>query len=111
MIGLPACGKSYIASKIARYLKWVGYTTKVFNLGYVYSLRMISSVYTRLIYFHYLLELDRVYLRFPSTVLFTVFQCTWGFYVCDYMKLLLLNNMLSDISYSLAPSTCARHFP
>lgn len=33
MVGLPARGKSYIAKKIARYLQWLGYKSKIFNLG------------------------------------------------------------------------------
>jgi len=33
MVGLPARGKSYMASKLAGYLKWVGVSTKVFNVG------------------------------------------------------------------------------
>jgi len=33
MVGLPARGKTYIARKIARYLSWRGYRTKVFNVG------------------------------------------------------------------------------
>jgi len=33
MVGLPARGKSYTAQKLARYLSWLGYTTRVFNLG------------------------------------------------------------------------------
>lgn len=33
MVGLPARGKSYIAKKIARYLQWLGYQSKIFNLG------------------------------------------------------------------------------
>lgn len=33
MVGLPARGKSYTANKIARYLKWIGLSTKVFNVG------------------------------------------------------------------------------
>lgn len=33
MVGLPARGKSYTAQKIARYLSWLGYPTRVFNLG------------------------------------------------------------------------------
>ncbi len=33
MVGLPARGKSYIAKKIARYLQWLGYGSKILNLG------------------------------------------------------------------------------
>jgi broad specificity phosphatase PhoE len=33
MVGLPARGKSYTARKLARYLRWQGYPTRVFNAG------------------------------------------------------------------------------
>lgn len=33
MVGLPARGKTYIAQKIARYLSWLGYSARVFNVG------------------------------------------------------------------------------
>jgi len=33
MVGLPARGKTFIAGKLARYLRWRGYETEVFNLG------------------------------------------------------------------------------
>ncbi|KXJ20233.1 6-phosphofructo-2-kinase/fructose-2,6-bisphosphatase 1 [Exaiptasia diaphana] len=33
MVGLPARGKSYISRKLARYLNWIGVSTKVFSLG------------------------------------------------------------------------------
>jgi 6-phosphofructo-2-kinase len=33
MVGLPARGKSYIARKLARYLNWLQYDTKIFNVG------------------------------------------------------------------------------
>jgi broad specificity phosphatase PhoE/predicted kinase len=33
MVGLPARGKSYTARKIERYLSWLGYRTRVFNVG------------------------------------------------------------------------------
>lgn len=33
MVGLPARGKSFTAQKLARYLSWLGYPTRVFNLG------------------------------------------------------------------------------
>lgn len=33
MVGLPARGKTYISSRLARYLNWVGIRSKVFNLG------------------------------------------------------------------------------
>lgn len=32
-VGLPARGKTYIAKKLARYLRWIGLNTKVFNVG------------------------------------------------------------------------------
>ena len=35
MVGLPARGKSYISKKLARYLNWLQYETKVFNAGQV----------------------------------------------------------------------------
>jgi broad specificity phosphatase PhoE len=33
MVGLPARGKTYIARKLGRYLSWLGYQAKVFNVG------------------------------------------------------------------------------
>jgi broad specificity phosphatase PhoE/predicted kinase len=33
LVGLPARGKTYIGRKIARYLTWLGYNTRVFNIG------------------------------------------------------------------------------
>ena len=33
MVGLPARGKSCISQKLSRYLNWMGYYAKVFNLG------------------------------------------------------------------------------
>jgi adenylylsulfate kinase-like enzyme len=33
MVGLPARGKSYIVKKIQRYLTWIGYPSKLFNVG------------------------------------------------------------------------------
>ncbi|KAJ3123309.1 Fructose-2,6-bisphosphatase [Nowakowskiella sp. JEL0407] len=33
MVGLPARGKTYIARKTARYLAWLGYVTRIFNVG------------------------------------------------------------------------------
>ncbi|MBX7197613.1 MAG: 6-phosphofructo-2-kinase/fructose-2,6-bisphosphatase [Sandaracinaceae bacterium] len=33
MVGLPARGKTHIARRLARYLSWLGYTTRVFNVG------------------------------------------------------------------------------
>ena len=33
MVGLPARGKTYISRKISRYLNWLGYNTRVFNIG------------------------------------------------------------------------------
>jgi broad specificity phosphatase PhoE/predicted kinase len=33
MVGLPARGKTYVARKIARYLSWLGYRTRGFNVG------------------------------------------------------------------------------
>jgi broad specificity phosphatase PhoE len=33
MVGLPARGKSSTARRIERYLSWLGYRTRVFNVG------------------------------------------------------------------------------
>ena len=33
MVGLPARGKSYTARRIERYLSWLGYRTRAFNVG------------------------------------------------------------------------------
>eukprot|EP00127_Corallochytrium_limacisporum_P002109 Clim_evm3s108 gene=Clim_evmTU3s108 len=33
MVGLPARGKSFISSKLSRFLRWMGYKAKVFNIG------------------------------------------------------------------------------
>ncbi|KAG0031765.1 hypothetical protein BGZ81_000607 [Podila clonocystis] len=40
MVGLPARGKSFIVKKIQRYLTWLQYDTRVFNVG---NLRRIAS--------------------------------------------------------------------
>lgn len=33
IVGLPARGKSYLVKKLRRYLNWLQYETKVFNVG------------------------------------------------------------------------------
>jgi broad specificity phosphatase PhoE/predicted kinase len=33
MVGLPARGKTYIARKVTRYLAWLGFKTRLFNVG------------------------------------------------------------------------------
>lgn len=33
MVGLPARGKSFLAGKIGRYLRWLGHDARVFNVG------------------------------------------------------------------------------
>jgi len=33
MVGLPARGKSYVTKKICRYMNWLQYDTKIFNVG------------------------------------------------------------------------------
>ena len=33
MVGLPARGKTYIGTKLARYLRWCGLNVRVFNVG------------------------------------------------------------------------------
>ncbi|MGD0674674.1 MAG: 6-phosphofructo-2-kinase/fructose-2,6-bisphosphatase [Polyangiaceae bacterium] len=33
MVGLPARGKTFTARKVARYLSWLGYKTRVYNVG------------------------------------------------------------------------------
>ena len=35
MVGLPARGKTYTARKLALYLRWLGYSARVFNVGEV----------------------------------------------------------------------------
>ncbi len=42
MVGLPARGKSYIARKLARYLRWRGFDTRVFNVG-TYRRELVGS--------------------------------------------------------------------
>ncbi|HTJ83990.1 MAG TPA: 6-phosphofructo-2-kinase/fructose-2,6-bisphosphatase [Polyangiaceae bacterium] len=42
MVGLPARGKSYIARKLARYLRWRGLETRVFNVG-MYRREIVGS--------------------------------------------------------------------
>ena len=42
MVGLPARGKSYLARKLERYLRWLGHDTKVFNVG-VYRRELVGS--------------------------------------------------------------------
>ena len=32
-VGLPARGKSYFSRKLAKYLNWIGYNSKVFSIG------------------------------------------------------------------------------
>uniref|UniRef100_A0A7S3K309 6-phosphofructo-2-kinase domain-containing protein n=1 Tax=Aureoumbra lagunensis TaxID=44058 RepID=A0A7S3K309_9STRA len=33
MVGLPARGKSYIVKMLVRYLEWIGFPTRIFNVG------------------------------------------------------------------------------
>ncbi|CAM9681570.1 unnamed protein product [Chrysoparadoxa australica] len=33
LVGLPGCGKTYIARKVARYLRWIHYHTRAFSLA------------------------------------------------------------------------------
>ncbi|TPX51279.1 hypothetical protein SeMB42_g00279 [Synchytrium endobioticum] len=33
MVGLPARGKTYVARKIVRYLNWLGYPARIYNVG------------------------------------------------------------------------------
>lgn len=33
MVGLPARGKSFISKKLCKYLIWLGYNSRVFNIG------------------------------------------------------------------------------
>ena len=33
MVGMPARGKTYIGTKLARYLRWCGLNTEAFNVG------------------------------------------------------------------------------
>lgn len=42
MVGLPGTGKTYIARKVARYLRWISYRTRAFSLA-KYRLDMIGS--------------------------------------------------------------------
>lgn len=42
MVGLPNRGKTYIARKVARYLRWINYRTRVFSLA-KYRLDKVGS--------------------------------------------------------------------
>jgi signal recognition particle GTPase len=42
MVGLPARGKTYIATKLARYLNWIGINTRVSNLNSFFFLLLCS---------------------------------------------------------------------
>lgn len=44
MVGLPARGKTFTARKVARYLKWLGYATRWFNVGNYRRERFGASV-------------------------------------------------------------------
>lgn len=44
MVGLPARGKSYTARRIERYLAWLGYKTRVFNVGQYRRARVGAQV-------------------------------------------------------------------
>ncbi|CAG8608173.1 11130_t:CDS:10, partial [Paraglomus occultum] len=46
MVGLPARGKSYIVKKLKRYLTWLQYDTKIFNVG---NIRRNSNATKRLL--------------------------------------------------------------
>eukprot|EP01062_Namystynia_karyoxenos_P013601 TRINITY_DN148_c0_g1_i2.p1 TRINITY_DN148_c0_g1~~TRINITY_DN148_c0_g1_i2.p1 ORF type:complete len:751 (+),score=251.59 TRINITY_DN148_c0_g1_i2:206-2254(+) len=41
LVGLPACGKTYVARRILRYLTWMGVRCKVFNAG-IYRRKMLG---------------------------------------------------------------------
>lgn len=42
MVGLPATGKSFISRSLARYLRWLGYETKIFSAA-LYRQQMIGT--------------------------------------------------------------------
>lgn len=44
IVGLPARGKSYLVKKLRRYLNWLQYETKVFNVG---NLRRVCEATTQ----------------------------------------------------------------
>jgi len=33
LVGLPARGKTYLSRKISRYINWIGFNCKSFNIG------------------------------------------------------------------------------
>ena len=41
-VGLPARGKSYLARRLLRYVSWLGYQTKIFNVG-AYRRRLLDG--------------------------------------------------------------------
>lgn len=42
LVGLPGSGKTYIARKVSRYLRWISYRTRVFSLA-KYRLEKVGS--------------------------------------------------------------------
>jgi broad specificity phosphatase PhoE/predicted kinase len=44
MVGLPARGKTYVARKVAHFLRWRGYNARVFNVGQYRRERVGASV-------------------------------------------------------------------
>ncbi|KAI8884488.1 bifunctional 6-phosphofructo-2-kinase/fructose-2,6-bisphosphate 2-phosphatase [Backusella circina FSU 941] len=45
MVGLPARGKSYLVKKLRRYLNWLQYETKIFNVGNMRRVCEVSGPY------------------------------------------------------------------
>ena len=71
MVGLPARGKSYISKKLCKYLIWLGYEARVFNIGN-YRREVAGTTNVSFFNFSYLLlSLLLIHLKEDNFILIT----------------------------------------